>query len=222
MKTATLSFDTTNGPTTAFVAIPDAGGGENAVILVHEWWGLNEHIKDIASRYAAEGFTAIAPDLYRGPVLTDPKEAGKAMHDLQIADGVDTIRCAIEAARSEYGIKRFGISGYCMGGTFALRSACEIEAVDAAAAFYGDVPDEEVLAKLHAPTLFISGTRDAWITPEKVAAMEEVATRLALPLTSLKYEADHAFFNDTRPDVYDEKSARDAWRVVTDFFKERL
>lgn len=222
MKTDTLSFNTANGPTTAYVAMPDEGSGSKAVVLIHEWWGLNDHIKDIAVRYVAEGFTAIAPDLYRGVVLTDPKDASKAMHDLSMADGIDTIRCAMNAANETYGINHFGISGYCMGGTFALRAACEIEDVSAAAAFYGDIPEEEVLSKLTAPTVFISGKRDAWITPEKVAEMEDIASRHELPLDSIKYEADHAFFNDTRPEVYDETAARDAWAVVVGLFKEKL
>lgn len=222
MKTDTISFNTANGTTTAYVAMPDEGVGSKAVVLIHEWWGLNDHIKDIASRYVAEGFTAIAPDLYRGLVLTDPKDASAAMHSLSIADGIDTIGCAMKAANEKYGINHFGVSGYCMGGTFALRAACEIEGVSAAAAFYGDIPDEEVLSKLTAPTVFISGKRDAWITPEKVAEMEEIASRHELPLDSVKYDADHAFFNNTRPDVYDETAARDAWAVVVGLFKEKL
>lgn len=218
----TLSFETANGPSTAYVAMPDSGPAAKVVVVIHEWWGLNDHVKDIVERYAEEGFTAIAPDLYRGVVLTDPKDASKAMHDLSIEDGIDTIRRAMTAAREKYGISHFGVTGYCMGGTFALRSACEIEGVSAAAPFYGDIPDEPILATLRTPTVFISGTRDGWITPEKVAAMEDVTERYELPLTSVKYEADHAFFNNTRPDVYDETSAKDAWALVVGFFKERL
>lgn len=222
MKTEILSFNTANGPTTAYVAIPEEGVEKKSVVLIHEWWGLNDHIKDIASRYASEGFMVIAPDLYRGVVLTDPKDAGKAMHDLKIEDGLDTIKCAMDAARGRYGLNHFGVTGYCMGGTFAMRAACELEGVSAAAIFYGDIPEEGVLSKLSAPTVFISGKRDAWITPEKVSAMDEVASRRGLPLESLKYDADHAFFNDTRAEVYDEAAARDAWTAVVGLFKEKL
>lgn len=217
-----ISFETGNGQSTAYVAMPDSGPSSKVVVIIHEWWGLNDHVKDIADRYAAEGFTAIAPDLYRGVVLTDPKDASKAMHDLSIEDGLDTIRCAMNAARDKFGITHFGVTGYCMGGTFALRAACEIEGISAAAPFYGDIPDEHILSTLRTPTVFVSGTRDGWITPEKVAGMEDVTERYELPLTSVKYEADHAFFNDTRPDVYDDTSAKDAWAMVVGFFKERL
>lgn len=220
MRTETLRFNTANGETTAYVAMPDAGS-DKAVILIHEWWGLNDHVKDIAGRWADEGFICIAPDLYRGVVTADPEEASKLMHGLDIEDGLDTIRNTISTARSTYGIDHFGITGYCMGGTFALRAACELEGISAAAPFYGDIPDDDVLKKLRVPTVFVSGTRDSWITPEKVAGLEDAAKRFGLPLTSAKYDADHAFFNDTRPEVYNESAARDAWALVVGHFKDR-
>jgi carboxymethylenebutenolidase len=221
MASDTLLFDTANGSTTAYVAQP-AIDTKRAVIVVQEWWGLVDHIKDIANRWAAEGFIAIAPDLYRGKKAANAEEAGKLMHDLQIDDGIDTIRSTIDKARVELGITHFGISGYCMGGTYALRAACELEGLSAAAPFYGDVPEEDVLQKLTVPTIFVSGTRDKWINPEKVAGLEDVVARYELPLTSVKYDADHAFFNNTRPEVYDETAARDAWALVVGFFNDKL
>ena len=221
MNSETLSFDTANGPTSAYVSRP-AADSEKAVIIVQEWWGLNDHIKDIANRYAAEGFTAIAPDLYRGRVANDPNEASQMMNELQIDDGLDTIASAVQRASDEYGLSHFGITGFCMGGTYALRAACELEGFSAAAPFYGDVPSEEILKKLKTPTIFISGTKDAWINPEKVAGLEDAAERFELPIHSVKYEADHAFFNDTRPEVYDESAARDAWALVVGFFNDKL
>ncbi len=216
-----LSFETANGPTSAYAALPDAGGGK-AVIVVHEWWGLNAHIKDIANRYAAEGFIAIAPDMYRGKVAADSDEASRMMHALSIEDGLDTIKNAIDAAVLGYDISHFGITGYCMGGTFALRAACELEGLSAAAPFYGDIPEEDILKKLTTPTIFVSGTRDAWISPKKVALLEDAVARFELPVTSVKYEADHAFFNDTRPEVYDITAASDAWALVVGFFNDKL
>jgi carboxymethylenebutenolidase len=221
MSSETLSFNTANGPTTAYVAKPDRGG-DKAVIVIQEYWGLNAHIRDIADRYAGEGFVAIAPDLYRGRVAADSGEASQMMRDLKVEDGMDIIASAIGAAALSLDISHFGITGYCMGGTYALRAACELEGLSAAAAFYGDVPEEETLRKLSTPTIFISGTRDGWITPEKVATLEDAAERFELPITSVRYEADHAFFNDTRPEVYNETAARDAWALVTGFFSDKL
>jgi carboxymethylenebutenolidase len=221
MGSETLSFETTNGATSAYVATPE-NPTQKAVIVIQEWWGLNDHIKDIAGRYAAEGFIGIAPDLYRGKIATNSDEAGKMMHALEMEDGLDTIKNSVEAARAKYGLSHFGITGFCMGGTFALRAACELEGFSAAAPFYGDIPDESILQKLTTPTIFVSGTKDGWINKEKVAALEEAAEKYELPIHSVKYEADHAFFNNTRPEVYDETAARDAWALVTGFFNDKL
>jgi carboxymethylenebutenolidase len=221
MGSETLSFETSNGATSAYVATPDIPS-QKGVIIIQEWWGLNEHIKDITRRYAAEGFIAIAPDLYRGKIATNSEEAGKMMRALELDDGLDTIKNSVEAARTKYGLSHFGITGFCMGGTFALRAACELEGFSAAAPFYGDIPEEDVLQKLKTPTIFISGTKDGWINREKVAALEDAAEKYELPIHSVKYEADHAFFNNTRPEVYDETAARDAWALVTGFFKDKL
>ena len=221
MKTETLDFDTANGKTRAYAAMPETANGK-AVILIHEWWGLNDHIKEIADRYAAEGFVAIAPDLYRGKLATDPEQAGEMMKALSNDDGLDTIKSSIAAASEKFGISHFGISGYCMGGTFALRAACELEGLSATVPFYGDIPEDEVLQKLTVPTIFISGMKDAWINPEKVAQLEDAAEQHELPIHSVKYDADHAFFNNTRPEVYDPTAAADAWALVIGFFKDKL
>lgn len=222
MKTETLYFITANGASTAYVAKPDNAENAKVVILIHEWWGLNDHIKDIANRYADEGFIAVAPDLYRGKLAANPEEASKLMQELAIEDGLNTIESAMDKARETYSVSHFGISGYCMGGTFALRAACELEGISAAAPFYGDIPEESVLAKLKAPVVFVSGTKDGWINPEKVGQLENVAEKYELPVDSLKYDADHAFFNNTRPEVYNDSAAKDAWAKVIGFFNDKL
>ena len=221
MKSDTISFNTANSETTAYVARPEETSGK-AVVLIHEWWGLNDHIKDIAGRYAAEGFVTIAPDLYRGKIASNSDEASALMHGLGVEDGLDTIKNAVDEAGRLNGISHFGISGFCMGGTFALRAACELEGFSAAAPFYGDIPEEDILRKLKTPTIFVSAMKDAWINTEKVAYLEDAAERYELPIHSVKYEADHAFFNDTRPDVYDETAANDAWALVVGFFNDKL
>jgi carboxymethylenebutenolidase len=221
MTNETIQFNTANGASTAYVALPD-NQTDKAIILIQEWWGLNDHIKDIANRYAAEGFITVAPDLYRGKVTKDPEEASKLMHGLEIEDGLNTIESAMEKAREKYEIENFGITGFCMGGTFALQAACKLEGIDAAAPFYGDIPEEFDLKGLKCPVIFISGTRDQWITPEKVGELERIAKENFLPVESVKYNADHAFFNNTRPEVYDEEAAKDAWSKVIAFFNEHL
>jgi len=221
MNGESLNLSTSRGATTAYVSRPETDV-KAAVILIHEWWGINDHIRDLAGRYAKEGYLCVAPDLYRGRVAADTEEASALMQALAIEDGVETIRTAIDAAAETYQIKRFAITGYCMGGTFTLRAACEIPELKAAAPFYGDIPAESVLAKLKAPTLFIAGRHDAWINPEKVNTLKEIATRHNLPVEAVSYDADHAFFNDTRPAVYHPEAAADAWRRVLEHFGKHL
>lgn len=223
MKTETLEFSTAKGDTTAYVAMPGKIGEDTkAVLIVQEYWGLNDHIKDIANRYADEGFIAIAPDLYRGTVASDKQEASRLMENLELEDGLDTINNAMITAQEKYGITKFGITGFCMGGTYALEAACKLEGLSASAPFYGDVPDEFTLQGLKCPVIFVSATKDQWINTEKIAELERIAKVNSLPIKSIKYEADHAFFNDTRPEVYDKDAAKDAWAKVVEFFNENL
>ncbi len=221
MNTETLNLNTSRGATTAVVARP-AGGTTAAVILIHEWWGINDHIRDLAGRYAKEGCICVAPDLFRGKVAKDSEEGARLMHDLDTVDGLETITETIVKTRGTFGAQKIGITGYCMGGTFALRAACEISELAAAAPFYGDIPEQKVLNELKVPTLFIAGTRDNWITPEKVEVLKNAARDHSLPLEVVSYDADHAFFNDTRPEVYDANAARDSWQRVLAHFRKYM
>ncbi|HEY7785172.1 MAG TPA: dienelactone hydrolase family protein [Pyrinomonadaceae bacterium] len=221
MQTESLNLSTSRGATTAHVARPDSESTA-AVILIQEWWGINDHIRDLAGRYAKEGYLCVAPDLYRGKLAKSADEASQMMHGLAIEDGMETIRQGIAETRKTYKLDSMGITGYCMGGTFALRAACEIPELAVSAPFYGDIPEDEVLKRLKVPTLFIAGSRDNWITPAKVNGLKEAARKYNLPVEAVSYDADHAFFNDTRPEVYNAEAAADAWRRVLDFFRKHL
>lgn len=221
MKTETLNLNPSRGATAAFVARPELETAA-AVLLIQEWWGINDHIRDIAERYANEGYLCVAPDLYRGKLARNSDEASQMMHALAVEDGMETIRAAMAEAKRTYNVQKVGITGYCMGGTFALRAACEIDELAAAAPFYGDIPEEEVLEQLSVPTLFIAGKRDGWINPEKVNQLIEATRKYKLPVEVVTYDADHAFFNNTRPEVYDAEAAADAWRRVLDLFRTNL
>ncbi|HSQ23993.1 MAG TPA: dienelactone hydrolase family protein [Pyrinomonadaceae bacterium] len=221
MNAESLNLTTSQGPTTAYVARPHESVSA-AVMLVQEYWGINEHIRDLAGRFANEGYLCVAPDLYRGRVAADKDEASALMQALRIEDGMETIRNAIDAVKETYKVDRFAIIGFCMGGTFALRAACQMPELKAAAPFYGDIPEEDVLKKLKVPTLFIAGERDAWINPQKVNGLKKVAKKYDLPVEVVSYDAEHAFFNDTRPQVYDAEASADAWRRVLEHFRKYL
>ena len=221
MRVESLNINTTQGATTAYVDRPQEDS-DVAIVLIQEYWGINDHIRDLASRYADEGYVCVAPDLYRGRVAADVKEASALMQALSIDEGMETIRRSVDAAKETYGIKRFAINGFCMGGTFALRAACEMPELKAAAPFYGDIPEENILKQLKVPTLFIAGERDAWINPEKVNGLKDVAKKYNLPVEVVSYDADHAFFNDTRPEVYNAEAAKDSWKRVQEHFRKYL
>lgn len=220
-----ITFDVDGTETHGYLARPAENANGATVIVIHEWWGLNDHTKDIARRYAAEGFTAFAPDLYGGRVTTDPKEASALMHDLAPEAGVAVLNAAVEHLGSIDGVdsSRIGVTGYCMGGSFTLLLACRNAKIKAASPFYGDIPSGEDIANLAAPVLFIGAAKDGWITVEKMEGLRSELERHGKAGEVKIYEdADHAFFNDTRSEVYNPEAAADAWRRVLAFFREHL
>lgn len=222
---APVSFDTGGTPTAGYLAAPDAGGTGPAVVVIHEWWGLNEHTRDIARRWADAGFVALAPDLYRGVVTTDPGEASRLMHALTPEHGLAVLDAAVAHLATVGGVDagRIGATGYCMGGSFTLLLACRNRAIKAAAPFYGDIPEDSDIAQLTAPILFIGAKKDAWITVGKMEGLRSALARHGKRGEVKIYEdADHAFFNDTRPEVFNPDAAADAWSRVVEFFRTNL
>ena len=213
------------GPTgpTEPIKIDASGTRMPALILVHEWWGVTPHIEDVARRYAREGFIVIAPDLYDGVTTTDAGEAGRLMAELSLEKGLSYLQVVLAELRTWPTVSAIGVTGFCMGGTFALRLACESK-VDAAVPFYGDVPEDTgMIADLSCPLLFIGGEKDAWITTGKMSRLSAALELHSKPGEVRIYSgASHAFFNDTRPEVYSPADAADAWRRVVDFLKSNL
>lgn len=207
----------------AFIARPEGATKAPAIIIVQEWWGLNAHIEDIAERYAREGFIAVAPDLYNGVTTKDAKEAANMMAALKPEEGLELLKVALEGLRAMPEVTGVGVTGFCMGGTFALLLACNAK-VEAAAPFYGDVPeDTAMIENLSCPVLFIGGEKDQWITVEKMKRLEVALAQHNKPGEVRIYKgADHAFFNNTRPEVYSPTDAADAWQRVTEFFNKHL
>ncbi len=207
----------------AFIAKPEGVAKAPAVIIIHEWWGLNPHTEDIAQRYANEGFIAVAVDLYNGVITKDAKEASNLMSALKPEEGIESLKIVLDALRANPEITNVGVTGFCMGGTFALLLACHAK-VEASAPFYGDVPaDTTVISKLSCPVLFIGGEKDQWITVEKMNRLDTALKQYSKPGEVKIYQgADHAFFNNTRPEVYSKADAEDAWKTVIEFFNKHL
>lgn len=220
-----VEFSSNGGTTSGFLAIPQKGTGPG-VIVIQEWWGLVDHIKDVCNRFANEGYVALAPDLYHGESTKSPDEAGKLMMALNIDKAEKDLRAAIQYLLNHEATSgaRVGVIGFCMGGALALYAASKNAQVGACAVFYGIHPNVKPdLPSLQAPVLGIYAERDQFVPPESVRELERQLKELGKSVEIHIYpDTDHAFFNDQRPDVYNPKAAEDAWRRVTQFFAKHL
>lgn len=207
-----------------YLARPEGSTALPAIVVIQEWWGLNEHIKDVARRFAQEGYVALAPDLYHGAVATEPDEARKLVMELDMAEAVREIQAAIDYLQSLPAVAgpKVGIVGFCMGGGLVLETALVDPDVAATVAFYGRPLSEGRAAQMRAPVLGLYGADDGGIPVEEVRAMETGFNNKGLENEIHVYEgAGHAFFNNTR-DSYNPEAAADAWQRTLDWFGQRL
>jgi len=220
-----VTFQSNGGTASGYLSLPASGKGPG-VIVIQEWWGLVPHIKDVCDRFAAEGFVALAPDLYHGQSTTSPDEAGKLMMALRIDEAGKDLRGAADYLLNHGATtgSKVGTVGFCMGGALSLYAATKNEQVGACVVFYGGHPNVKPdLPNLRAPVLGLYAGRDGFVTPESVRELEQRLKELGKTAEIHIYpEVDHGFFNDERPTVYNEAAAKDAWRRVIAFYRERL
>ena len=201
--------------------------GAPGVVVIQEYWGLEgekSDVKEVAERFAAAGYTALAPDLYHGESTSEPDEAGKLMMAMKIDEAARDMRGAIGHLRDLTG-KPVGIVGFCMGGALALFAACENpDDIAACVDFYGGHPAIKYdLAALKAPVLGLFGDQDDFATPDAAQELDRQLTALGKEHSFTMYPgAGHAFFNKNRPDAYDPRAAEDAWNKVLAFFGQHL
>ena len=211
----------------ALQAWPQKSGPFPAVIILHEWWGLNSHIQDITFRLAQHGYVALAVDQYSrigGVVTGDPALADQLMAKVNIPHLVQDLNAASEYLNFQDYVKknRIAVLGFCMGGSNALRYACARRQLRAAVAFYGKVP-QEALSTLHCPVLYHQAETDDWITEQEVAYLSSTLAAAKVPCKVYKYPGtSHAFFNDTRPDVYKADAAAEAWSRTLAFLDQYI
>ena len=216
-----------NGSTCAgYLATPESGGG-SGVIVLQEWWGLVDHIKDVCDRFAAEGFCALAPDLYHGDMTKSPDDAGKLMMALNIAETEKDMRGAIDyvLARDQCTSSKVGTVGFCMGGQLSLYAACaSADKVGACVMYYGVHPDVHPdIPALQAPFIGFFAEKDAFVTPEVANTLDGNLKAAGKQSEVHIYDgADHAFFNDTRTEVYDATAAKDTWDRTLALYKANL
>ncbi len=199
-----------------------AGAGTPAVLIVHEWWGLNEQVRGIARRLAPQGFQAFCVDLYGGTVAKDAAEAAARMQALDAQAVLAQLHAAVHALlpRCQGAL---GVLGYCMGGAHALATAAHNPEVKAAVAFYG-IPSAAMadVSRISAKVLGHYANRDHSVSPERVDALERTLRAAGVQATLYRYAADHAFANERRPEVYAPEAAELAWQRTLAFFHEVL
>ena len=215
-----------NGHTCQGYFAPAASGRGPAIVVIQEWWGIVPHIEDLVERFAKEGFTAIAPDLYHGKTTKSPDEAAKMLMELDVERAEREIAGAGEylLSRPECSSQTYGVVGFCMGGALAQYAAAREEKVSAAVSFYGGfkkiAPD---WSNLSGPLLLIHGENDKGVPPQQGRELAERLEAMGKNVEVIVYPgADHAFFNDTRPEVYNPSAAADAWKRTLDFFRTHV
>lgn len=218
-----VHFPANGGTTSGYLATPASGKGPG-VIVIQEWWGLVGHIKQVADRFAAEGFSALAPDLYHGQTASEPDTAGKLFMALNIAQAEKDLRGAARFLAGHSSTARLGAVGFCMGGQLALFAGTLNPNVGAVVNFYGIHPNVKPdYTRLSGPVLGLFAEKDGFVTP-KVAREVDAAIKAAGKPSEIHIypNVDHAFFNDERPDVYNREAAEDAWRRTLAFFRQHL
>lgn len=225
MKTTRVELETKTGKKVAGeLAVPAGTGKAPSVVLIQEWWGVNDHIRSLLSRLAGEGFLALAPDLYHGKVTADADEAAKLMTALDRGAALEDIEAAATYLLGhERAGGRVGVMGFCMGGSLSFRAAETISDFACVVPFYGAPPAAEYnVSKVRAPILAHFAGRDQWATPTNAEAIQKNLTARGGTMTLHVYDADHAFVNDTRPEVYSPENAKLAWERSMAFLHTHL
>ncbi len=223
-----VEFASNGGTARGYLATPADGAGPGLVVI-QEWWGLVDHITDVCDRFAAEGFTALAPDLYRGETTSEPDEAGKLMMALNLEQAGRDLSGAVDLLVGHDRVRGegVGVTGFCMGGGLALVLACQRpDAVRVCVPFYGVIPwpsAQPDWSRLEAAVQIHVAEKDAFFTPDAAAELEETLQGLGKEVEVFVYpNTDHAFFNDTRPEVYDEQAAAQAWTRTLELLRAKL
>jgi carboxymethylenebutenolidase len=194
------------------------------VVVIQEWWGLVPHIESVCDRLANAGYVALAPDLYRGETASAPDVAKKLSMALKVDQVCLDVQHAVSHLLSLPEVKKVGVVGFCMGGMLALHAACEDVRISACVDFYG-APSSVTprLGNLRAAFLGMFGENDHVSTPQSAADLERQLKGLGKDAEIVIYPgAEHAFFNDTRPAVFNMSAAAEAWKRTLSFFETRL
>ena len=204
-----------------------SSGGGPGVIVISEWWGLVPHIVDVTDRFGDAGFTALAPDLYRGGKTTEPDAAAKQMMEINLETAARDMSGAIDVVIERASNPRVGVVGYCVGGGLALMlAAMRPDVVKAVAPYYGLIPwsgAQPDWSKIGAKIVGEYAELDEYYTPQLAGELQATLRGLGKDATLNVHEgAQHAFFNDSRPEVYSAEHALEAWERTLTLFRDEL
>jgi len=211
----------TFGDATGELFVPDAPRAP-AVVIIQEWWGVNDQMRNIAERWTKAGFVALLPDLYHGKVIPIGRsdEAQQAMSKLDFPRAVSECVAAVEFVKThERSTGKVAVTGYCMGGALALLTACSAKGLAAVVPFYGMPPSAE-WANIDAPIQAHFAQHDEWATAAGAKQLQQKLTDLGKAMELHVYDAQHAFCNDRRPEVYNPQAASQAWDRTVAFVRK--
>jgi carboxymethylenebutenolidase len=218
-----VDFQANGGKTQGYLSTPATGKGPG-VLVIQEWWGLVPHIKNVCDRFAAEGFSALAPDMYHGQTASEPDGAGKLFMALNIAQAEKDLRGAATFLAQHSSTAKIGAVGFCMGGQLALFAATVNPGVGATVNFYGVHPNVKPdYSKLSGPVLGLFAEKDGFVTPQTARDVDAAIKKAGKSSEIHIYpNVDHAFFNDENAGAYHKPSADDAWRRTLAHFRQHL
>ncbi|MGC2476290.1 MAG: dienelactone hydrolase family protein [Candidatus Sulfotelmatobacter sp.] len=222
----TVSYKSGDETVQGVLFTPSGKGPFPGLLVIHEWWGLNDWVKDQASKLADQGYVSLAVDLYRGKVATTPDMAHEIMRGVPEDRAKRDLHAAFEFLASQPNVKkdRIGAIGWCMGGGYSLDVALQEPTLAADVINYGHLAtDPEALKKINAPILGLFGAQDHGITPDDVKKFAETLESMGKKIEIKIYDdAGHAFENPNNKDGYREADAADAWKRTVDFLAATL
>lgn len=229
----------------AYHSSPSAAGHHPGLVLIHEIWGLDDHIKDVADRYAAEGYNVIAPNLFHGmsfegkidpslfadmenPVKRD--EAQKKMREAMAplaapefaAEALKNLVACVDYLAGRDGTEKIGVLGFCFGGSYSFHLAAHDDRIKAAVPFYGKAPESDEVAKITCPVLALYGEDDQPLIDTLPQLTRDMAVHHVSFEAKVFPHAAHAFFNDTNPNRYDANAAQESWTMSLAFLQNNL
>lgn len=236
-KGSMIKFPSDSAEISGYLVVPKHSGKMPCLLVLQEFWGLNDHIKSICERYAKEGFITLGVDLYSrqgNKVTTDAQEAAKLMQSMKYDETMKDIKSAVEYLKAlEVSNGKVGCIGFCVGGSYTVLSASK-ELIDAGFAFYGNMNPTRTAhgnpvslideaQYVSCPLVYVHAEKDTHITKEQVIDFEENLKHSEKEFEIVRIQdVDHAFFNDTRPEVYNKQRADEMFKKSVEFFKKNL